>query len=210
MHFYEIFVVAVGLLFIKETVGHGMMLTPANRASLWRYHPAAPRNYDDNANFCGGSYVQNEVNGGKCGVCGDAFTDPHPQNNENTGKYGNGIIAAQYESGSVIDVHVKLTANHFGTFTYSLCVLEDSQAPESGEDCFLPLLLEGGSSQYNVTKDEYDITNRVQLPEIKCERCVLRWHYRAGNNWGTCDDGTSALGCGAQETFRTCADITIY
>jgi hypothetical protein len=30
-----------------------------------------------------------------------------------------------------------------------------------------------------------------------------------GNNWGTCSNGTSGLGCGPQETFRSCADIRI-
>lgn len=27
--------------------------------------------------------------------------------------------------------------------------------------------------------------------------------------WGTCDDGTEAVGCGKPETFRNCADISI-
>ncbi|KAJ8963263.1 hypothetical protein NQ318_018730 [Aromia moschata] len=201
-------IVVVGLL-AKEALGHGMMLDPPNRASLWRFNPRALKDYDDNANFCGGANVQHHVNGGKCGVCGDSYSDPHPQDNENTGKYGSGIVAAQYESGSVIDVQIRLTANHMGTFTYSLCVLEDPNAPESGEDCFLPLLLEDGSSQYNVSKMDYDVFNRVQLPEMTCERCVLRWNYRAGNSWGVCSDQTAGLGCGPQETFRTCADISI-
>lgn len=62
--------------------------------------------------------TQYRVNGGKCGVCGDSYSDPHPQDNENTGRYGKGIIAAKYQAGSVIDIKIKLTANHLGTFTY--------------------------------------------------------------------------------------------
>lgn len=63
--------------------------------------------------------MQNQTeNGGKCGLCGDDYTDPHPQDNENTGKYGLGILAAVYEAESVIDVQVRLTANHIGTFSY--------------------------------------------------------------------------------------------
>lgn len=31
----------------------------------------------------------------------------------------------------------------------------------------------------------------------------------AGNNWGHCENGTSGVGCGPQEEFRSCADITI-
>lgn len=55
-----------------------------------------------------------------------------------------------------------------------------------------------------------EITNRIQLPaDFTCNHCVLRWHYRAGNNWGVCENGTGAVGCGPQEYFRSCADIRI-
>ena len=37
----------------------------------------------------------------------------------------------------------------------------------------------------------------------------IQWTYVCGNNWGVCDDGTGALGCGAQEHFRACSDIRI-
>ena len=30
-----------------------------------------------------------------------------------------------------------------------------------------------------------------------------------GNNWGICQDGSGALGCGPQETFVNCADVAI-
>lgn len=30
-----------------------------------------------------------------------------------------------------------------------------------------------------------------------------------GNMWGTCDNGTEAVGCGRPETFRNCADVSI-
>lgn len=44
---------------------------------------------------------------------------------------------------------------------------------------------------------------------MECGNCVLQWRYVAGNNWGMCADGTGAVGCGPQEEFRACADITI-
>ena len=56
--------------------------------------------------------------GGLCGVCGDQYDKPHPQDNENTGTYGVGIIAGQYTAGSVIDVNVVLTTNHMGHFQF--------------------------------------------------------------------------------------------
>jgi hypothetical protein len=38
----------------------------------------------------------------------------------------------------------------------------------------------------------------------------FQWTYYTGNTWGKCDNGTEGMGCGPQETFRNCADITIY
>lgn len=31
----------------------------------------------------------------------------------------------------------------------------------------------------------------------------------SGNSWGECEDGSYAVGCGNQETFRGCSDIAI-
>ncbi|KAJ8914479.1 hypothetical protein NQ315_002751, partial [Exocentrus adspersus] len=130
----------------REVVGHGMVWDPPNRSSLWRFNiPGAVPNYVDSGNHCGNFDLQYSL-GMKCGVCGDPWTDPVPRDNENTGKYGRGIIAKTYQAGSVIDVTVNISANHKGTFTYSLCVLPDPNAPEPGEECFQPLTFEDGSS----------------------------------------------------------------
>ncbi|RZB84929.1 uncharacterized protein BDFB_010861 [Asbolus verrucosus] len=197
---------------IEQISGHGMMLEPPNRSSLWRFDSSAPVNYDDNQNFCGGLSVQWNTFGGKCGVCGDKYDTPHPQDNENTGKYGQGKVVRQYSAGSVADVQIVLTTNHLGYFNFSLCVLQDATAPESGEDCFQPVTLGNGAIQYDVVSTAKNLTidTQVKLPDgLKCDRCVLRWHYNTGNNWGECDDGTWDVGCGPQETFRSCADIAI-
>jgi len=51
---------------------------------------------------------------------------------------------------------------------------------------------------------------RYSLPEgLTCSQCVLQWKYIAGNNWGVCENGTGAVGCGPQEEFRACADISV-
>lgn len=50
----------------------------------------------------------------------------------------------------------------------------------------------------------------VMLPvERTCDHCVLRWHWRSANNWGVCDDGSEAIGCGYQEVYRNCADVSV-
>ncbi|CAH1187066.1 unnamed protein product [Phyllotreta striolata] len=204
----KLFVLLSLAYLVQDISGHGMMLVPPGRSSMWRFRYPIEANYQDNQLFCGGAYVQNELNGGKCGVCGDSYTDAHPQENENTGRYGKGIVTHTYQPGEVIDVGVVLTANHLGTFTYSLCPIPDVNAPEP-ESCFENLLLEDGSASFTVTAEDKIVKNRVRLPNITCERCVLRWTYRCGNSVGECSDGQWRMGCGMQEHFRSCSDIAI-
>ncbi|CAG7720002.1 unnamed protein product [Allacma fusca] len=72
------------------------------------------------------------------------------------------------------------------------------------------LQLEDGSTQFPIPAVSGHYYPKVKLPSnLTCEHCVLQWHYRAGNNWGYCDDGRGAVGCGPQETFRACSDISI-
>lgn len=50
----------------------------------------------------------------------------------------------------------------------------------------------------------------VDLPQDKtCEHCIFRWHWTVANNWGTCTDGSGAIGCGYQEVYRNCADVSV-
>lgn len=106
---------------------------------------------------------------------------------------------------------MKLTANHRGAFTFDLCHLRNKVHLET-DDCFAeyPLQLVDGSYEVPVPSDQMEFHVAVRLPEdLTCERCVLRWTYRVGNNWGRCEDDTTALGCGPQETFKNCADVSI-
>ncbi|KAJ8912614.1 hypothetical protein NQ315_000483 [Exocentrus adspersus] len=205
----------VAAVIARQVVGHGMLLDPPNRSSMWRFEEFSsvlPHYYDDGGN-CGGFGVQQSA-GMKCGVCGDPYSDPVPRDNENTGKYGSGIVVKTYQAGSVIETKVNITANHKGTFTYSLCVLPNPNAPEPGEECFQPLTFEDGSSVFTIPNQtegaKFQIVNKVKLPAgLTCDRCVLRWQYLVANNWGQCEDGTWAGGCGDRETFRSCADVAI-
>ncbi|CAG9762521.1 unnamed protein product [Ceutorhynchus assimilis] len=195
--------------FSVEVTGHGYMIVPANRASLWRIDWQQPINYEDNEYFCGGAYAQYYKNHGKCGPCGDDWRDPVPRSNENGGIYGNGIIVANYTAGSVIDVTVLITANHLGALYFHICDLKDGSQAET-EECFHPMKLADGTNSYPVHALDYRVDIQLRLPkDLVCERCVLRWHYRTGNSWGICEDGTQNMGCGNQEIFRSCADISI-
>lgn len=38
---------------------------------------------------------------------------------------------------------------------------------------------------------------QVELPPyVTCTQCILQWTYFTGNMWGTCANGTEAVGCG--------------
>ena len=121
-------------------------------------------------------------------------------------------IIFRYNSGQKIHVAADINANHKGFFKFHLCPLNHSKELEE-EECFnkYPLKLVDGSEKYQIPREGPGLfETHIVLPAgLKCEHCVLRWEYVAANNWGTCDDGSAVVGCGPQETFRTCSDIRI-
>ncbi|XP_046402637.1 uncharacterized protein LOC124168442 [Ischnura elegans] len=198
---------------LSSTEGHGRLMDPAARGTMWRKGFRTPVNYNDNQLNCGGRWSQFGQNGGRCGPCGDDFSMPRPRMNENTGVYGRGVVSKTFTSGQEITATVDLTANHKGWFEFRVCPLASKKDMET-EECFsrFPLQLANGSGSRFIVPDykpgQYQV--KLRLPSgLRCEQCVLRWEYRAGNSWGVCPDGTGAIGCGDQETFRNCADIAI-
>ncbi|CAL4241686.1 unnamed protein product [Meganyctiphanes norvegica] len=191
--------------------GHGRLIEPPSRASAWRYGFQTPIDYQDNEGFCGGFNHQYSENEGRCGICGDAWeldTRPH----EAGGLYATGTIVREYSAGEVITVNVDVTANHLGHFEFKLCP-NNNIHQKATQECLdqYPLALADGSG-YNhwIDSNTGDHPVELILPKgLTCTQCVLQWRYVAGNNWGICEDGTGALGCGPQEEFRACADIAI-
>ncbi|KAJ8307911.1 hypothetical protein KUTeg_014558 [Tegillarca granosa] len=83
--------------------GHGRLMEPPARSSMWRKGFNTPINYNDNSLFCGGlSYNQYGYQHGKCGVCGDPYQGPY--RNEAGGIYAKGVIARHYRPGEIINV----------------------------------------------------------------------------------------------------------
>ncbi|XP_034936365.1 uncharacterized protein [Chelonus insularis] len=207
-----LFIITIMMVNLSEIFGHGMLMDPVNRGSAWRKGFNTPVNYNDNGNYCGGYTAHFITNKGKCGVCGDNYSNKQPRSNENGGRYGTGTIVKSYQEGQQFDVIVNLSVNHRGYFEFALCPLKGKNDIET-EECFAkyPLKLASGKEAYNLTSGRsgyYKI--KLQLPKgLTCEQCSLRWNYKTGNAWGTCGDGKGATGCGNQETFRTCSDISI-
>ncbi|GFQ64704.1 chitin-binding type-4 domain-containing protein [Trichonephila clavata] len=192
--------------------GHGRLIEPPSRSSMWRFGFKTKPNYNDNELFCGGYTVQWQRNGGKCGVCGDAWHLPTPRPNEAGGIYGRGIIVRNYKPGQVIKSTVDITANHRGFFEFKLCP-HNNPSTVVTQDCLdkFPLeLADGSGSKYYPSAGTGSFTVQLRLPHhLTCSQCVFQWSYTAGNNWGRCENGTSKVGCGPQETFRGCSDVAI-
>ncbi|GIY73092.1 chitin-binding type-4 domain-containing protein [Caerostris darwini] len=181
LFYLPIVVVGVLLQLTSMVSGHGRLIEPPSRSSMWRFGFKTKPNYNDNELFCGGYTVHWQRNGGKCGVCGDSWDMPKPRPNEAGGIYGRGIIVRSYKPGQVIKSTVEITANHRGFFEFKLCPHNDPST-EVTQDCL----------------DSYPYNS-----------LMVTWTYTAGNNWGRCDNGTSKVGCGPKKPFRGCADVAV-
>lgn len=102
----------LSLFFLCGTlvVAHVRLLAPVSRSSMWRNPQFAPHNppinYDDDGLYCG-SVPQEEVVT-TCGLCGDPFSSPTPRANEHGGRYGRGVIAANYSAGQVEKMQIRI------------------------------------------------------------------------------------------------------
>ncbi|XP_029663739.1 uncharacterized protein LOC115235834 [Formica exsecta] len=198
-----------------EIHGHGRLMDPPSRNAMWRFGYPNPVNYNDNELFCGGYAVHWQQNKGKCGICGDAYHLSEPRPHEAGGEFANGIITRHYTVGEEIQVEIELTANHFGRFEMYICP-NDDPSREATQECFdsYPLYVSGTQDvRFEIPRDtgkkgiiQYTVT---LPPYLTCSQCVVQWNYYTGNMWGTCENGTEAVGCGRPETFRNCADVRI-
>ena len=73
---------------------------------LYLVYDNLPKNYDDNQMFCGGASTQWEKNGGKCGICGEAYDAVKKY--EKGGIYYTGIIAGQYTEGGILETTIQV------------------------------------------------------------------------------------------------------
>ncbi|CAG9770059.1 unnamed protein product [Ceutorhynchus assimilis] len=214
MEIRHLFLTTILLSALDWVRGHGRLIEPPSRASAWRYGFDTPHNYNDHELYCGGFTRQWVKNEGKCGVCGDPWDSKKPRAHEYGGVYGQGLIVRKYGLGGIINIRVELTANHFGYFEFRIC----PDFKTTNQDCLDQNILKLVKPQEGVNHKNYRYFpkegNKIyemkyRLPKKTCKHCVLQWKYIAGNNWGNCPNGTGAVGCGPQEEFRACSDITI-
>ncbi|CAL8120249.1 unnamed protein product [Orchesella dallaii] len=201
-----------------KAAGHGRMMNPPARNTMWRFGFPSPVNYNDNELFCGGVKVHQIDNQGKCGLCGDEYKMSMPRPHETGGKFGNAIITRRYYSGQKISVRIELTSNHMGYFAFRVCPMNFYETECVGQEKMdrntLLIRLQNGTvvPRFIIETTEKSSTFDMELllpRALNCSRCALQWHYKTGNSWGVCEDGSEGLGCGPQETFINCADVSI-
>ncbi|WAR03973.1 hypothetical protein MAR_010534, partial [Mya arenaria] len=188
--------------------GHGRLVDPPGRSTMWRLGYHTPVNTNDHQLSCGGFGVQFYRNGGKCGVCGDPFQGP--RDNEAGGKYATGTIGASYSQGQVITVTTEITVNHGGWFEFKLCPVNDRKV-RATPACLDKHLLRvvGGGTRYTMVTGLGQQSVRLQLPkELTCSQCVLQWKWNTASNVA-CNGSRCCHGCGPQEQFYGCADVSI-
>jgi len=97
---------------------------------------------------------------------------------------------------------------HLGYVQIQFC----AEIPET-EECFNKNNLEfpnGWNKYYMPLDTPIWLNTTVKLPVgVTCDHCTLRLHYRAGLLVGECDDGSVNPGCGVQEVYRSCSDISV-
>jgi len=198
---------------VLECQGHGRLIEPPSRSSMWRFGYKTPKHYEDNQLFCGGVGVQYGQNDGKCGVCGDAWNGP--RDHEPGGKYATGTIVRSYQVGQTINVTVDLTASHKGYFEFHICPSDDPFNHVTHEclDRYPLKLADTLKTRWPLPEDQQyssKITLNLKLPPgMTCKACMLQWKYNAGNSWGEDPDGKGCIGCGNQEQFYGCADVAV-
>ncbi|KAK8376299.1 hypothetical protein O3P69_008771 [Scylla paramamosain] len=179
--------------------GHARLIEPPSRASAWRYGFDTPADYNDNEGFLWRFQLP--------------VSDAGRQMWHLWRRLGRGPTPARgWGTGQVIPVVVDVTANHRGYFEFRICP-NNNPSVEASQTCLNehPLYSADGSVfQHYIDTNLGEHTIDLRLPaDVSCTQCVLQWRYVSGNNWGVCEDGTGAVGCGPQEEFRACADVAI-
>ncbi|XP_062610543.1 nuclear receptor coactivator 6-like [Saccostrea cucullata] len=176
------------------------LFDPTPRNALWTYSSLL-----DNGGSvldCGGIDRQWNLNGGKCGVCGDPWDGLRLH--EDGGKYGQGIVGGIYRTGSTVLFTIENPERIGGEIEFKLC-----DVTEKGQDlhqsCFdehVLLFADTKKTSHRVKSHEGFLDAHVQLPAgLVCQHCVLQLTFIQDNN--ECPE------CVEKRTIRNCADIQI-
>lgn len=196
--------------FSPEVSGHGALHEPPSRNSAFRFGFNTPTDYNDMSHNCG-TFEHTYVKGKAfCPACGDPAAECPG------GSYCKNVIVRNYKAGETIKATIKFSGNHGGVISFRLCPSDNGAATW---DCFvmheLAITEAGGKTNWqepwsDAEHHDGNVDLHVKLPAgFTCKRCVFQWHWSGANYMGTCSNGTTGMGCGPQQTYIACADISI-
>ena len=124
--------------------------------------------------------TQWDENGGKCGVCGDAWNGP--REHEAGGRYATGTIARNYTEGHTITIKVQVTATHKGYFEFRICP-HNNPSTRVKQSCLDKHILRqpGGNTRVVETGETPIYSMNYVLPiGVTCSQCMLQWKWNTG------------------------------
>ncbi|XP_053382635.1 uncharacterized protein LOC128549609 isoform X2 [Mercenaria mercenaria] len=208
----EYFVSVTTFLSLATVVmGHGRLIDPPSRSSAYRFGFGTPRNDNDHQLSCGGFWNQWGRNQGRCGVCGDPYQGP--RENEAGGKYATGTIVRHYREGQQITVVIDMTVGHGGFSEFRICPNNDVHKAIT-QQCLDQHLLATPSGETRIEHGHVTglLRYKLKLPRgLTCTQCVLQWKWNtaSNNNCNYVTHENCCEGCGPQEQFYGCADVSI-
>ena len=189
--------------------GHGRMMFPISRSSIWRQvpnNPLYPR-YEEDAVWCeltlNRKAIENDRNA-TCGIAGTIYNGKirgsstlyfeKKLRDVYSYEFGSeryvGTIVEAFKKGEVIYPQIEIVVNHGGWVEFRVC-----PAPVNGDptmECFeleqnkLKFIADGKTRAQlrSVSPDAKNYyTYSVKLPDnLTCEHCVLQWHW-FGSGW---------------------------
>ena len=199
--------IIVALVFTLVAVavkGHGRMMFPINRSSLWRQVPSFPR-YELDAVWCALTLNHREVANDRnatCGIAGAIYNGKIRGSStmffENklwtvysyefgSERYHKTLVAT-FMKGQVINPQVEIIIMHGGWVEFRVC-----PAPVNGDptmECFELNKLKftsDGKTRAELRSVRPDAKNyytySVKLPDnLTCEHCVLQWYWIGSGN----------------------------
>jgi hypothetical protein len=188
----------LSLLFVAvvQVSSHAYLADPPARSTCWRNFPQCPQWVDDNQMNCGGLYEMRSLipilfmlyfcltgtfyqwssNGGKCGICGEAWD--RPKMFERGGSMYRGLIVRHFRESEQFDAVYSISANHAGYVEFRVCNM-DGRNREADHECLNRVLLTdqtGRITRFPVLSGQLGPTRaRIMFPSgFRCDHCVFQ------------------------------------
>ena len=127
---------------------------------------------------CGGFNTQWNINGGKCGICGEGFNSEKLF--EKGGRLYVGTIVRTFYKNCEMKVTAEITAPHRGYIEFRICNIDNVQGDATFE-CFEQNILRDKLGNSRFTYSQGKNTYSICPPKnFVCNHCVLQVSLKTG------------------------------